>query len=269
MTEIEDLRDPHNLHSAPLCIKDLQQYFDSQQADSLRTLGDAEVVTKLMNLSLGTQKSFDSLKTLVSEMKENKFGEPVVRSGTALKDLQQYFDSQQADSLRTLGDAEVVTKLINLSLGTQKSFDSLKTLVSEMKENKFGEPVVRSGTALKVLNELTRQHSSAKYHICKSPQESVLDRLPKETRDDELLHHWASIQESLKHFWSSYPITTTYLSTKVSRLKDAMSEIYPKLQGVKESVQLEFRHQVSLLVHPMLKALDAAFLHYDAQTQRR
>ena len=28
--------------------------------------------------------------------------------------------------------------------------------------------------------------------------------------------HWISIQELLKHFWSSYPITTSYLYTKVS-----------------------------------------------------
>lgn len=28
--------------------------------------------------------------------------------------------------------------------------------------------------------------------------------------------HWISIQELLRHFWSSYPITTSYLYTKVS-----------------------------------------------------
>ncbi|KAJ4952150.1 hypothetical protein NE237_028982 [Protea cynaroides] len=36
--------------------------------------------------------------------------------------------------------------------------------------------------------------------------------------------------EYLKHFWSSYPITISYLYDKVSRIKDAMSHIYPKLQ---------------------------------------
>ncbi|KAF9602717.1 hypothetical protein IFM89_030605 [Coptis chinensis] len=152
---------------------------------------------------------------------------PAVHLAYRKLDLQQYFDSQQANSLRTLGDAEIGTKPINLGLGTQKSFGSLKTVIWEMKENKFSDPVDRSGTRLRLPNS-----------------------------------------ELLKHFWSSYPIPTTYLSTKVNRLKDAMSEIYPKLQGVKESVQFEFQHQVSLLVHPMLKSLDAAFLHYDVQAQR-
>nr|GFA71426.1 probable RNA polymerase II transcription factor B subunit 1-1 [Tanacetum cinerariifolium] len=68
---------------------------------------------------------------------------------------------------------------------------------------------------------------------------------------------------------SSYPITTTYLYTKVTRLRDAMSQIYPKLQEIKESVQSDFRHQVSLLVQPMLQALDAAFAHYDVDQQKR
>lgn len=30
--------------------------------------------------------------------------------------------------------------------------------------------------------------------------------------------HWISIQELLRHFWSSYPITTSYLYAKVSAL---------------------------------------------------
>lgn len=30
------------------------------------------------------------------------------------------------------------------------------------------------------------------------------------------LQHWTSLQELLKHYWSSYPITTTYLYTKVN-----------------------------------------------------
>ncbi|GKD27614.1 probable RNA polymerase II transcription factor B subunit 1-1, partial [Tanacetum coccineum] len=55
----------------------------------------------------------------------------------------------------------------------------------------------------------------------------------------------------------------------VTRLRDAMSQIYPKLQEIKESVQSDFRHQVSLLVQPMLQALDAAFAHYDTDQQKR
>nr|KJB09168.1 hypothetical protein B456_001G127200 [Gossypium raimondii] len=121
---------------------------------------------------------------------------------------------------------------------------------------------------IKVLDALTNSISNTKYHIGKNPQESVLDRLPRKTKE-ELLHHWTSILELLKHFWASYPITTTYLYAKVNRLKDAMSNIYPQLEEIKGSVPSELRHQVSLLVRPMHQALDAAIQHYEASMQKR
>ncbi|XP_010463493.1 PREDICTED: probable RNA polymerase II transcription factor B subunit 1-1 [Camelina sativa] len=122
--------------------------------------------------------------------------------------------------------------------------------------------------SIQVFSSLTRTISTAKNIIGKNPRESFLDRLPKSTKD-EVLHHWTSIQELLRHFWSSYPITTPYLHTKVGKLKDAMSNTYSKLDAMKESVQSDLRHQVSLLVRPMQQALDAAFQHYEADLQRR
>ncbi|KAF5179082.1 General transcription and dna repair factor iih subunit tfb1-1 [Thalictrum thalictroides] len=43
MTEIEDLQDSHNLPFASLCIKDPREYFDSQQANAIKALGDTEI----------------------------------------------------------------------------------------------------------------------------------------------------------------------------------------------------------------------------------
>ncbi|KAF8410904.1 hypothetical protein HHK36_003441 [Tetracentron sinense] len=185
-----------------------------------------------------------------------------------IKDPREYFDSQQANAVKALGDTVAGTKEMNCSLSTKEAYGSLRGLISEMKVAGLSDPIVKPEVALKALNGLAQHVSSTKYHLQKNPHESVLDRLPNKTKE-ELLHHWASIQELLKHFWSSYPITTTYLYTKVCRLKDAMAQIYPKLQEIKESVQSDFRHQVSLLVQPMLQALDAAFAHYDAELQKR
>ncbi|KAI3753119.1 hypothetical protein L2E82_25164 [Cichorium intybus] len=60
-----------------------------------------------------------------------------------------------------------------------------------------------------------------------------------------------------------------WTSIQVSRLKDAMSQIYTKLQEIKESVQSDSMHHVSLLVQPMLQPLDAAFAHYDEDQHKR
>lgn len=199
MTEIEDLQGPQNLQYAPLCIKDPREYFDCQQANALKALGD--------------------------------------------------------------GAAAVNP---NCSLNSEDAYVYLIEQISEVKLKGLNNPVVQPEIALKVLNGLNQHISSTKFHLGKSPQESVLDSLPNRTKD-ELMHHWTSIQELLRHFWSSYPITTSYLYNKVLRLKDAMTHVYHKLQEIKESVQSDYRHQVSLLVQPMLQALDAAFAHYDSE----
>ncbi|RZC64665.1 hypothetical protein C5167_008355 [Papaver somniferum] len=144
-----------------------------------------------------------------------------------------------------------------------QAYGFLRKSISEMKVTGLGDPVIEPEVASTVLIGLSQQPPSTKYYLANNAQECILDILPKETKE-ELLHYWISIQELLKHFWSSYPITTTYLNTKVSRLKDAMADIYPKLQKIKESSQSDFRHQVFILVRPMVQALDAAFTHYDA-----
>ncbi|KAI3942554.1 hypothetical protein MKW92_051227 [Papaver armeniacum] len=107
-----------------------------------------------------------------------------------------------------------------------------------MKVTGLGDPVIEPEVASTVLIGLSQQLSSTKYYLANNPQESILNILPQEPKE-ELLHYWIYIQELLKHFWSSYPIPTTYLNTK----------------KIKESAQSDFRHQ----------ALDAAFTHYDCR----
>ncbi|XP_019196979.1 PREDICTED: probable RNA polymerase II transcription factor B subunit 1-1 isoform X1 [Ipomoea nil] len=186
----------------------------------------------------------------------------------SIKDPRDYFDSQQANALKALGDSVAGNRQYKYSVSTEEAFSSLKEFITEINSQGLLEPIVSPEAAFKVFNALTQNISSTKYNLGKNPHESVLDRLPSAIKD-ELLHHWTAIQELLKHFWSSYPITTKYFYTKVTKLKDAMSQIYQKLQEIKESVQSDFRHQVSLLVQPMLQALDAAFAHYDADLQKR
>ncbi|GMI89040.1 hypothetical protein like AT1G55750 [Hibiscus trionum] len=185
-----------------------------------------------------------------------------------IKDPRDYFDSQQANALRTSGDALGGTEQIKSSLSIPEVYSSLRESISSIKAMGWKEPIVKPEVAYQVFDALTNSISNTKHNIGKNPQESVLDRLPRKTKE-ELLHSWTSILELLKHFWASYPITTSYLYAKVNRLKDAMSNIYPQLEEIKGSVPSELRHQVSLLVRPMYQALDAAIQHYEASMQKR
>ncbi|GAB2294286.1 hypothetical protein Dimus_028498 [Dionaea muscipula] len=186
----------------------------------------------------------------------------------SIKDPRDYFYSQQTNALKTLDDTMNGMKPVKRQLRTSEAYNSLKEYISYMKDEGINTPLIKPDVAFKVLNGLTQNISSTKYHLGRSPGESYLDMLPT-TAKEELLNHWASIQELLKHFWSSYPITSSYLYAKVSRLKDAMTKIYPRLLEIKESVQSDLRHQVSLLVQPMVQALDAALAHHDADLQKR
>uniref|UniRef100_A0A5B7AVC9 Putative RNA polymerase II transcription factor B subunit 1-1 isoform X1 n=1 Tax=Davidia involucrata TaxID=16924 RepID=A0A5B7AVC9_DAVIN len=242
-------------------------------------LGDtravAEALARLKQVELANEASYGNTNqerlvriSRMAEIEDLQAPRDLPFAPLCIKDPREYFDSQQANALKTLGDTLAGTKQMKCRLSTSEAYGSLREFISEIKAAGLSDPIVKPEVTIKVLNGLTQNISSTKYHLGKNPQESVLDRLPSITKE-ELLHHWTSIQELLKHFWSSYPITTTHLYTKVSRLKDAMSQIYPKLQEIKESVQSDFRHQVSLLVQPMLQALDAAFAHYDADSQKR
>ncbi|KAB1215124.1 putative RNA polymerase II transcription factor B subunit 1-1 [Morella rubra] len=185
-----------------------------------------------------------------------------------IKDPRDYFDSQQANALKASDDSRAGTEQLRCSLSNEEAYGFLRGSISEIRSMGLNAPIVKPEVALAVLNGLTQNISSNKYQLGKNVQESILDKLPNTTKE-ELLHHWICIQELLRHFWSSYPITTSYLYAKVCRLKDAMSKIYPQLEEIKESVQSDLRQQVFLLVRPMHQALDAAFQHYESDLQKR
>ncbi|XP_016647239.1 PREDICTED: probable RNA polymerase II transcription factor B subunit 1-3 isoform X2 [Prunus mume] len=130
-----------------------------------------------------------------------------------IKDPRDYFDTQQVNALKTLDDSRTGTEQKKCSLTTEEAYGSLREAISKIKSIGLKNSTVAPEIAITVLNGLTQNISSTKYQLGKNPQDSVLDSLPNKTKE-ELLHHWMSIQELLRHFWSSYPITTTYLSTK-------------------------------------------------------
>ncbi|KAK7356500.1 hypothetical protein VNO80_15773 [Phaseolus coccineus] len=185
-----------------------------------------------------------------------------------IKDPRDYFDFQQANAVKTLDDSQPGMEQMICSLGSEEAYGSLRASISKIQATGLRDPLFSPEVALKVLHGLTKNISSSKYHLGKTSQESVLDILPNTTKE-KLLDHWVCSQELLRHFWSSYPVTTQNLVNKTRRLKDSISQIYSKLEEIKVSAQSDLRHQVSLVVHPMQQALDAALLHYDADIRKR
>ncbi|XP_038992833.1 general transcription and DNA repair factor IIH subunit TFB1-1-like isoform X2 [Hibiscus syriacus] len=191
-----------------------------------------------------TRERLDRLSRM-TEIEDLQGSNTLPLAPLCIKDPRDYFDSQQANALGTSGDELSGTEQIKCSLSIPEVYGSLRASISSIKAMGLNEPIVKPEVAHQVFDALTYSISNTKHNIGKNSQESVLDRLPRKTKED-LLHHWTSILELLKHFWASYPITTSYLYAKVNRLKDAMSNIYPQLE-----------------------ALDAAIQHYEASMQKR
>ncbi|XP_050237880.1 general transcription and DNA repair factor IIH subunit TFB1-1 [Mercurialis annua] len=185
-----------------------------------------------------------------------------------IKDPRDYFDSQQASALKISRDMPGGTETAKCRLSTQEAYGSLRNSISQIKTMGLNDPIVKPEIATMVLTVLTSNISSTKYHRGKNPRESVLDRFPDAVKE-ELLHHWMSIEELLRHYWSSYPITTPYLYAKVGRLKDVMLKVDSQLQEMKGSVQSDLRNHLTLLIRPMQQALEAAMQHHDADLQKR
>ncbi|XP_031280444.1 general transcription and DNA repair factor IIH subunit TFB1-1-like isoform X1 [Pistacia vera] len=241
---------------------------DVEREDNTKAVAEALAHSKQGKQGADGNENEDRLERIarVAPIEDLQPPDSLPLAPLSIKDAREYFDSQQVNALKTSRDASARRESRNCN--TQEAYASMRNAISEIKENGLSDPIVSSDVAIKVFNGLTQNISSIKYHLGKNPRESVLDRLPNTTRE-KLLFHWTTIQELLRHFWSSYPITTTYLYTKVTRLKDAMSNIYPQLEELKESLQSELRHQVSLLVRPMQQALDAAIQHHDVDMQKR
>ncbi|ESR65959.1 hypothetical protein CICLE_v10007802mg [Citrus x clementina] len=201
---------------------------DVEREDSTRALAEALARSKRGNEGADNNANEERLDRTprVAEIEDLQAPHCLPLAPLSIKDAREYFDSQQANTLKASRDSQASMKC---SLSRQEAYGSVRDAISEIKDMGLSDPIVNPEVALKVYSGLTHNISSIKYHLGKNPRETVLDRLPSATKE-KLLYHWMSIQELLKHFWSSYPITTPYLYSKVNRLKDALSNIYPQLE---------------------------------------
>lgn len=66
------------------------------------------------------------------------------------QDPRDYFDSQQANAIKALGDAETGIRQLKFSVSKREAFCSLKDSISEINSQGFIEPIISPEVALKV-----------------------------------------------------------------------------------------------------------------------
>ncbi|WJX57328.1 hypothetical protein P8452_42900 [Trifolium repens] len=85
MIQIEDLQAQDGHPVAPLCIKDPRDYFDSQQANAVKTLDDSLAGTEQTRCSLGYEEAYGSLRASISKIETKGLNDPLLSPEVALK----------------------------------------------------------------------------------------------------------------------------------------------------------------------------------------
>lgn len=179
-----------------------------------------------------------------------------------IQDPRNYFDSQQSVGLEGGGATN--------SVSTTSPAKLLSTFEAQLKyfQRQRDHPTIAPDLAFKILTDVTQQIASSRHTTGTAAERNILESLPRATRD-ELLQHSNTANELLRHFWAAYPLTNKALAEKASRLKAAMSQLYSKIQSMKESVAPDARHQLSRLLQPLSQTLDAAITHYDGEAAKK
>ncbi|CAA0387843.1 unnamed protein product [Arabidopsis thaliana] len=193
----------------------------------------------------------------------------------SIKDPRDYFESQQGNILSEPRGAKASKRNVHEAYGL------LKESILVIRMTGLSDPLIKPEVSFEVFSSLTRTISTAKNILGKNPQESFLDRLPKSTKDEVI--HVGKLKDAMSNTYSlldvSYGILLQIFFSECRVVVETYSiwssvygfrNIIPNVnQAMKQSVQSDLRHQVSLLVRPMQQALDAAFQHYESDLQRR
>lgn len=181
-----------------------------------------------------------------------------------IQDPRKYFDSQQAAGFEE-GSA---TGLTSMSADSATLLSVFKSQLNNFQAGRHRDPAIAPDLAFKILTDVTQHIASSRHTTGTAAERNILDSLPRATRD-ELMQHSNTANELLRHFWAAYPLTNKVLAEKATRLKDAMAQLYSRIQSMKESAPADVRHQLSRLLQPLFQTLDAAFSHYEGEAAKK
>lgn len=78
-----------------------------------------------------------------------------------------------------------------------------------------------------------------------------------------------TVNELLRYFWASFPISTPAKEAKVERLKGALEQQYDGITELQKGARAEEKGYVNRLTKPLIHALDKALQRYDDEKLKR
>ena len=73
-----------------------------------------------------------------------------------------------------------------------------------------------------------------------------------------------AVNELLRHFWASFPLTSQQRRDKAKRIKKHLIDQYDKIESVRKTLDPATRQMARPIIGPLLQACDAAFTKADA-----
>ncbi|KAG0618220.1 hypothetical protein M758_4G047600 [Ceratodon purpureus] len=212
----------------------------------------------------GAEKRRTERISLMTEMEDLQGPPPSSFVPLTIQDPRNYFDSQQSTGLEggttTGSNSATVSPAVMLS--------TFKAQLKNFQPKRQRDPAIAPDLAFKILTDMTQHIASSRHTTGTAAERNILESLPRATRD-ELLQHSNTANELLRHFWAAYPLTNKALIEKATRLKDAMAQLYNRIQSMKENAATDARHQLSRLLQPMCQTLDAAFAHFEGEAAKK
>ncbi|GMH39162.1 hypothetical protein BSKO_07060 [Bryopsis sp. KO-2023] len=77
------------------------------------------------------------------------------------------------------------------------------------------------------------------------------------------------VNELLRHFWASYPLSSAAREAKVNKIRAALTSQHESLQDFRDACRVEERPFVQQLIRPVLSSLEAASAKYNAEASKR
>ena len=77
-----------------------------------------------------------------------------------------------------------------------------------------------------------------------------------------------AVNELLRHFWSSFPLSSSHRKEKVRRMNKALGAQYDRLEKARAAMDPSQRLLARPLIGQLLSACDAAFTKYDANLDK-
>lgn len=212
----------------------------------------------------GAEKRRTERISVMTEMEDLQGPPPSSFVPLTIQDPRNYFDSQQSAGAEGGAPAAMASTSVNPAV----LLSTFKAQLKNFQTKRQRDPAIAPDLAFKILTDVTQHIASSRHTTGTAAERNILDSFPRATRD-ELFQHSNTANELLRHFWAAYPLTSKALTEKATRLRDAMAQLYSRIQSMKESAPPDARHQLSRLLQPMSQTLDAAFLHFDGEAAKK